>query len=57
MDRKKRRDINSDNPELGLSLISALWVMAILSVLATQFLFSIRLEQRAQAKFTDRTKY
>ena len=57
MDRKKRRDINSDNPELGLSLISALWVMAILSVLATQFLFSIRLEQRAQANFTDRTKY
>ena len=57
MDRKKRKDINSDNPELGLSLISALWVMAILSVLATQFLFSIRLEQRAQANFTDRTKY
>ena len=43
--------------ESGLSLISALWITTVLSVLATQFLYSIRLEQRTQANFTDRTKY
>ena len=41
----------------GLSLISTLWMIAILSVLATQFLYSIRLEQRAQANFAERTKF
>ncbi len=43
--------------ERGLSLISTLWLVTILSVLATQFLYSIRLEQRAQANFADRTKF
>ena len=43
--------------ESGLSLISALWITTVLSVLATQFLYSIRLEQRTQANFADRTKY
>ena len=43
--------------ERGLSLISTLWLLTILSVLATQFLYSIRLEQRAQANFADRTKF
>ena len=43
--------------ELGLSLIATLWILTILSVLATQFLYSIRLEQRAQANFVERTKF
>jgi len=34
------------NDERGLSLISTLWIVTILSVLATQFLYSIRLEGR-----------
>ncbi len=45
------------NCELGLSLIATLWILTILSVLATQFLYSIRLEQRAQANFVERTKF
>ena len=43
--------------EHGLSLISTLWILTILSVLATQFLYSIRLEGRRQANFVDRTKF
>ena len=43
--------------ERGLSLISTLWMLTVLSVLATHFLYSIRLEQRAQANFADRTKF
>ena len=43
--------------EGGLSLISTLWLLTVLSVLATHFLYSIRLEQRAQANFADRTKF
>ena len=43
--------------EGGLSLIATLWILTILTVLATQFLYSIRLEQRAQANFTERTKF
>ena len=42
--------------ECGLSLISTLWLLTVLSVLATHFLYSIRLEQRAQANFADRIK-
>ena len=45
------------NDERGLSLISTLWILTILSVLATQFLYSIRLEGRRQANFVDRTKF
>ena len=45
------------NDEHGLSLISTLWIVTILSVLATQFLYSIRLEGRRQANFVDRTKF
>ena len=45
------------NDEHGLSLISTLWILTILSVLATQFLYSIRLEGRRQANFVDRTKF
>ena len=43
--------------ERGLSLISTLWLLTVLSVFATHFLYSIRLEQRAQANFADRTKF
>ncbi len=43
--------------DCGLSLISTLWLLTVLSVLATHFLYSIRLEQRAQANFADRTKF
>ena len=43
--------------EQGLSLVSTLWVITILSLLATEFLHSIHLEQRAQANFVDRTKF
>ena len=43
--------------ERGLSLISTLWLLTVLSVLATHFLYSIRLEQRTQANFADRTKF
>ena len=43
--------------EHGLSLISTLWILTILSVLATQFLYSIRLEGRRQANFVDRIKF
>ena len=43
--------------EGGLSLISTLWLLTVLSVLATHFLYSIRLEQRAQANFADRIKF
>ena len=47
----------SSTGESGLSLIATLWILTVLSVLATQFLYSIRLEQRAQANFTERTKF
>ena len=50
-------DVPLHTCERGLSLISTLWLLTILSVLATQFLYSIRLEQRAQANFADRTKF
>ena len=43
--------------QTGLSLISSLWILTVLSVLATQFLYSIRLDQRVQANFADRMKY
>ena len=43
--------------ERGLSLVGTLWIITILSVLATQLLHSIYLERRVQANFADRTKY
>lgn len=46
------------NPrEEGLSLISTLWILTILSILATQLLYAIHLEKRAQRNFLDRAKY
>lgn len=43
--------------EEGLSLISTLWILTILSILATQLLYSIHIEQRTQRNFLDRAKY
>lgn len=60
---KGKKDLRPDSfysrvhDERGLSLISTLWILTILSLLATQFIYSVRLEQRAQANFTDRTKF
>ena len=50
---KMRRASN----ERGLSLVATLWILTILSVLATQLLHSIYLERRVQANFADRAKY
>ena len=41
----------------GLSLISTLWILTILSVLAMQLLYSFQLENNAQRNFLDREKY
>ena len=42
--------------ESGLSLIATLWIVVILTAVATEFLYSIRLEQRAKDNFVERTK-
>ena len=44
---------NSD----GLSLITTLWILTVLSVLATQMLYSFNLESKAQGNFLDRVKH
>ena len=41
----------------GLSLVSTLWILTILSILAAQLLYSIHIEQRTQRNFLDRSKY
>jgi len=41
----------------GLSLVSTLWILTILSVLAMQLLYSFRLENGARNNFVDRIKY
>ncbi len=41
----------------GLSLVSTLWILTILSVLAAQLLYSIHIEQRTQRNFLDRAKF
>ena len=43
--------------QVGLSLVSTLWILAILSILATQLLYSIHIEQRTQRNFLDRAKF
>ena len=48
---------NLMNNEEGLSLISTLWIVTILSILAMQMLYSIHLERRAQRNFLERAKY
>lgn len=44
---------NSD----GLSLVSTLWILTILSVVAMQLLYSFNLENKAQNNFSERVKY
>ena len=41
----------------GLSLVSTLWILTILSILAAQLLYSIHIEQRTQRNFLDRSKF
>lgn len=41
----------------GLSLVSTLWILTILSVLAMQLIYSFQLETNAQRNFIDREKY
>ncbi|MDE0299726.1 MAG: helix-hairpin-helix domain-containing protein [Candidatus Poribacteria bacterium] len=55
--RRLWRNVCRSSNERGLSLVAALWILTILSVLATQLLHSIFLERRVQANFADRTKY
>ena len=43
--------------QTGLSLISTLWILTILSILATQLLYAIHIEQRTQRNFLDRAKF
>ena len=43
--------------QVGLSLVSTLWILTILSILATQLLYSIHIEQRTQRNFLDRAKF
>ena len=40
----------------GFSLIATLWILTILTVLATEFLYSTGLERRIDANFADRTR-
>ena len=42
--------------ESGLSLVAVLWIVIILTVIATEFLYSVRLEQRIQGNMVERTK-
>ncbi len=54
---KKNKVACSCSNEEGLSLISTLWILTLLSILATQLLYSIHLEQRAQRNFLHREKF
>lgn len=54
---QRKNEERSRCNELGLSLISTLWIVTILSILATQLLYSIHLEQRAQRNFLEREKF
>ena len=47
----------SHKDQRGLSLVSTLWILTILSILATQLLYSIHIEQRTQRNFLDRAKF
>ena len=41
----------------GLSLVSTLWILTILSVMAMQLLYAFNLENKAQNNFSNRVKY
>lgn len=51
------RERRYSSNERGLSLVATLWILTILSVLATQLLHSVYLERRVQANLADRTKF
>ena len=53
----KRFSYISYKEQRGLSLVSTLWILTILSILAAQLLYSIHIEQRTQRNFLDRAKF
>ena len=53
----KRFTYPSHKEQSGLSLVSTLWILTVLSILAAQLLYSIHIEQRTQRNFLDRGKY
>ena len=53
----KRFTYSFHKEQRGLSLVSTLWILTILSILAAQLLYSIHIEQRTQRNFLDRGKY
>ena len=53
----KRFTYTLHKEQSGLSLVSTLWILTILSILATQLLYSIHIEQRTQRNFLDRAKF
>jgi DNA uptake protein ComE-like DNA-binding protein len=53
----KRFTYTLHKEQSGLSLVSTLWILTILSILAAQLLYSIHIEQRTQRNFLDRAKY
>ena len=58
MMRFTKRDAHTFYKEqIGLSLVSTLWLLTILSILAAQLLYSIHIEQRTQRNFLDRSKF
>ena len=53
----KRLSYTFYKEQSGLSLVSTLWILTILSILAAQLLYSIHIEQRTQRNFIDRMKF
>ena len=53
----KRNSCTFYKEQRGLSLVSTLWILTILSILAAQLLYSIHIEQRTQRNFLDRSKF
>ena len=53
----KRNSCTFYREQRGLSLVSTLWILTILSILAAQLLYSIHIEQRTQRNFLDRSKF
>lgn len=49
--------LSNNSNSAGLSLVSTLWIITILSVLAMQLLYSFELESKARNNFSDRVKY
>ncbi|MBM3239344.1 hypothetical protein FJZ31_23875 [Candidatus Poribacteria bacterium] len=49
-------DFRLPTSESGLSLVAVLWIVMILTVIATEFLYSVRLEYYIQSNMVERTK-